>query len=588
VTPPPPPEESAAARRRLGQWLRDRQKHGAAALRRAGVLGALAGALVVPQAWFLAHGIAPAVVGTASFRDVIAWLLPIPALLLLRFALTLAADRAALAGTLDVKRGVRDELVRRLHALGPAYVQAKSSGELAATVVDGVEALQPYYLRYVPHMTALAVVPLVIAACVLPRDWISGVVLLVTAPVIPVFMLLIGQGTERLNQQQWRKLAQLSGRLLDALQRLTTIKLFNAARREAAVLARAADDYRRTTMAVLRMAFLSSLALEFFATVGIALVAVLIGFRLLDAELTFEVGLFALLLAPEFYAPLRRMGADYHARMEALAAAEHIVEVLEAPVPATGHARPVLPQRIGIECDDIAFAYDDDRPVLRGVTLALAPGTTTALVGPSGAGKSTLLSLLLGQRRPQGGRVRVGGHDLATLDPAYWLAQVAVVPQRPYLFAGTVLDNIRLGAPDAPPEDVEAAAAAAAAHEFIVALPQGYATPVGEHGHTLSGGQAQRLALARAFLKDAPVVLMDEATAGLDRESEARIGEALARLARGRTVLVIAHRLRTVQLADRVAVMEDGRIVEEGAPASLAAASTRYAALLRAAEEGPR
>lgn len=586
MAPPPFPQESAAARRRLGQWLREEQRHGAPALRRAGVLGALAGALVVPQAWFLAHGMAPVVVGTASLADVIAWLLPVPALLLLRFALTLAADRAALAGALAVKRSVRDALVRKLHALGPAYVQARSSGELATTVVDGVEALQPYYLRYVPHMTALAVVPLVIAACVLPRDWISGAVLLVTAPVIPVFMLLIGHGTERLNQQQWRRLAQLSGRLLDALQRLTTIKLFNAARREAAVLARAADDYRRTTMAVLRMAFLSSLALEFFATVGIALVAVLIGFRLLDAELTFEVGLFALLLAPEFYAPLRRMGADYHARMEAMAAAERIVDVLEAPTPPVGHARPALPERVGIECNDLRFAYEDDRPVLRGVTLALAPGTTTALVGRSGTGKSTLLSLLLGQRLLQAGSVRVGGHDLRTLDPVHWLAHVAVVPQRPYVFAGTVLDNIRLGVPEATPEAVEAAATAAAAHEFIAALPQGYATPVGEHGHTLSGGQAQRIALARAFLKDAPVVLMDEATAGLDRESEARIGEALARLTRGRTVLVIAHRLRTVQLADRVAVMEDGRIVEEGAPASLAAGSTRYAALLHAAEEG--
>lgn len=584
---PPPDEPSGAGRRRLARWLRERQRHGGQQLRRAGLLGAFAGALVVPQAWFLAHGIAPAVVGNATLADVAPWLLPVPVLLLLRFVIALAADRAALAGALDVKRGVRDALVRKLQALGPAHVHATSSGELAATVVDGVEALQPYYLRYVPHMTALAVVPLVIAACVLPRDWISGTVLLVTAPVIPLFMLLIGHGTERLNQQQWRTLAQLSGRLLDALQRLTTIKLFDATRREAALLARVADDYRRTTMAVLRMAFLSSLALEFFATVGIALVAVLIGFRLLDAELTFEVGLFALLLAPEFYAPLRRMGADYHARMEAIGASERIVDILDATVPAAGHARPALTDRIRIECDEVTFAYDSDRPVLRGTSLVLEPGTITALVGRSGAGKSTLLSLLLGQRRPSSGCVRVDGHDLAEMDPAHWLRHVAVVPQRPHVFAGTVLDNLRLGAPDAAPAAVEAAARAASAHEFIAALPQGYATPVGEHGHTLSGGQAQRLALARAFLKDAPVVLMDEATAGLDHDSEARIAEALVQLARGRTVLVIAHRLRTVQFADAVAVMDEGRIVEHGAPATLAAAPTRYAALLRAAEEAP-
>lgn len=587
VASPPPLEASALSRRALARWLRARQNDGSQALRRAGMLGALAGALVVPQAWFLAHGIAPVVVGSAGLAAVLPWLLPVPALLLLRFVLTLAADRAALRGTLEVKRAVRDALVRKLQALGPQYVQDRSSGELATTVVDGVEALQPYYLRYVPHMTALAIVPVVIAACVLPRDWISGAVLLVTAPVIPLFMFLIGHGTERLNQQQWRKLAQLSGRLLDALQRLTTIKLFNAAQREAALLARVADDYRRTTMAVLRMAFLSSLALEFFATVGIALVAVLIGFRLLEAELGFEVGLFALLLAPEFYAPLRRMGADYHARMEAIAAAERIVDVLDAPVSVAGRARPALTRRIEIDCENVEFAYDPERPALRGATLVLEPGTTTALVGRSGAGKSTLLSLLLGQRAPQSGRIRVGGHDLAELDPAYWLQHVAMVPQRPHLFAGTILDNIRLGAPDASQAAVEAAARAASAHDFIAALPRGYATPVGEHGHTLSGGQAQRIALARAFLKDAPVLLMDEATAGLDHESEARIGEALARLARGRTVLVVAHRLRTVQRADRVAVMEEGRIVEYGAPASLAAARTRYAALLRTAEGAP-
>jgi len=582
-----PDEPSAARRRRLGRWLRDRQRHAGTQLRRAGLLGALAGALVVPQAWFLAHGIAPAVVGDATLADVAAWLLPVPGLLLLRFVLALAADRAALAGALAVKAGVRDALIRKLQALGPAHVQASSSGELAATIVDGVEALQPYYLRYVPHMTALAVVPLVIAACVLPRDWISGAILLVTAPVIPVFMLLIGQGTERLNQQQWRKLAQLSGRLLDALQRLTTIKLFDATRREAALLARVADDYRRTTMAVLRMAFLSSLALEFFATVGIALVAVLIGFRLLDAELTFEVGLFALLLAPEFYAPLRRMGADYHARMEAIGASERIVDILDATVPPAGGACPALTDRIRIECDDVTFAYDSDRPVLRGATLILAPGTVTALVGHSGAGKSTLLSLLLGQRRPGSGCVRVDGHDLAAIDPAHWLRYVAVVPQRPYLFAGTVLDNLRLGAPDAAPAAVEAAARAASAHEFIVTLPQGYATPVGEHGHTLSGGQAQRLALARAFLKDAPVVLMDEATAGLDHEPETRIAEALARLVHIRRVPVRARGLSSVQVVDSEEEMEEGRIVEHGPPATLAAAPTRYAALLRAAEETP-
>lgn len=577
-----PRDHRAAAR-----WLRTGERIAHARLRRAGILAALAGALVVPQAWLLAHALAPVVTARAPLADALPWLWPVPLVLVVRFLLGLAADRSALAGAHMVKRHVRDALLRKLQQLGPAHARAQGTGELATTLIDGVEALQPYFLRYVPNLAVLAMVPLAIAACVLPRDWISAVVLLVTAPAIPVFMLLIGQGTERLNQRQWRILSRLSGRLLDALQRLTLLKLFNAAGREAALLARAADDYRRATMAVLRVAFLSSLALEFFATVGIALVAVLVGFRLLDGEMGLEAGLFALLLAPEFYAPLRRLGADYHARMEAIAAAERIMDVLDAPLPPGGHAQPPLPERIAIRCDGIHFAYEPSEPVLEGASLELEAGTTTALVGRSGAGKSTLLSVLVGERRPGRGRVLVAGHDLADLDPAFWLRHVAVVPQRPHLFAGSIGDNIRLGRPDATAHEVEAAARAAAAHGFIEALPQGYATPVGEHGQTLSGGQAQRIALARAFLKDAPVLFIDEGTASLDAGTEAEVSAALARLVRERTVLVIAHRLRTVWDAHRVAVMEAGRIVEHGPPAALAASDSRFARMLRDAEVSP-
>jgi len=590
ATPPvnaPSPDAAPPDRRALGRWLRSQERTARTPLRQAGVLAALAGALVVPQAWFLAHALAPVVTARAALADVLPWLWPVPVLVIVRFLLGQAADRSALAGALAVKRHVRDALLRKLQQLGPVHAREQGAGELATTLIDAVEALQPYFVRYVPNLAALAVVPLAIAACVMPRDWISGVVLLATAPAIPVFMLLIGQGTERLNQRQWRRLAQLSGRLLDALQRLTTLRLFDAAEREAAVLARAAGDYRRATMAVLRVAFLSSLALEFFATVGIALVAVLVGFRLLAGEMGLEVGLFALLLAPEFYAPLRRLGADYHARMEAIAAAERIVDVLAAPVPPCGRARPPLGERIAIRCDRIDFAYAPAEPVLQGASLTLEGGTTTALVGRSGAGKSTLLSLLVGERRPGRGRVLVTNHDLADLDPAFWLRHVAVVPQRPHLFAGSIGDNIRLGRPDASADEVEAAARAAAAHAFIVALPLGYATPVGEHGQTLSGGQAQRIALARAFLKDAPVLFIDEGTAGLDAATEADVTAALARLVRGRTVLVIAHRLRTVWSADQVAVMEAGRIVEHGPPAALAAADSRFARMVRNAEASP-
>ncbi|MFT0860913.1 thiol reductant ABC exporter subunit CydD [Ancylobacter sp. G4_0304] len=577
------PEQGRTPRRKLERWLRAQRPLAGPPLRRAGVLGAVAGALVVPQAWLLAAAIAPIVTGDATLAGVLPFLLPLAALYVLRFALAQGADRAAIRAGASVKAAIRDRLLRHLQSLGPSYVRRQTSGALATATLEGVEALEPYYTRYLPHMLSLAVVPALILVVVMPRDWISGLVLLVTGPTIPVFMILIGLGTEKLNQRQWRRLTQLGGRLLDALQRLTTLKLFNATNREADVLAYVSEEYRRSTMKVLRVAFLSSLMLEFFATVGIALVAVLIGFRLLYGQMGFEAGFFALLLAPEFYAPLRQLGADYHARMEAIGAAERLVDILEtAPAPA-GTARPELPARIEIACENVTFAYPEGRAALDGASLTLEAGAVTALVGPSGAGKSTLLALLLGLERPQGGRILIAGHDLATMDSEHWLSHVALVPQRPHMFAGTVRDNIALGRPDAPLEAIRDAARLAEADDFIMSLAQGYDTPLGEHGLTLSGGQAQRLALARAFLKDAPMVLMDEATTGLDAASEALVTKAVARLAERRTVLVIAHRLRTVRLARRIAVMEAGRIVEQGTHEELAGADTRYAALLASA-----
>lgn len=578
------PSADAPGRRRAGveRWLRAEIARAAkSGVRRAIVLGALAAALAVPQAWLLAHAIAPVVMEKAPIGSALPWLLPVLPLLMLRFFLATGSGRAALAAAGAVKARIRSALLRHLASLGPATTAGRSTGEAATVILEGVDALDAYVSRYMAHLGVLVVLPPLVLVVVLPRDWISGLVLLVTAPVIPLFMILLGLGAEKLNRRQWLRLLRLSGRLLDGLQRLTTLRLLNASDREAERLADAAEDYRRSTMAVLRVAFLSALALEFFATVGIALVAVLIGFRLLDGTLGFEAGFFVLLLAPEFYAPLRQLGLDYHARMEALAAAERILDLqAESPV-AAGRERPVLGSTLTIECEQVSFAWEPERPALRDFSLRLVPGEIVALVGPSGAGKSTLLSLLMGLLHPQSGRVLVNGHDLATLDPAHWLGHVAVVPQRPHMFEGSVLDNIRLGDPDAGLERVRAAAGLSAADEFIAALPQGYDTPLGEHGETLSGGQVQRLALARAFLKEkAGVLLLDEGTAGLDRGTEAQVAAAIRRLAAGRTTLIVTHRLATVGLADRVVFLEEGRIVEQGPRAALQSDGGRFARLL--------
>jgi ATP-binding cassette subfamily C protein CydD len=584
ATPDAPTD--APGRRDAGveRWLRVEVAAAAGGgVRRAVVLGALAAALAVPQAWLLAHAVGPVVMGKAPLGSALAWLLAILPLLAVRFVLAAASGRTALAAAGRVKSRIRSALLRHLAALGPTAARGRGSGsgDIATVVIEGVDALDAYVSRFLAHLGVLVVLPPLVLVVVLPRDWISGLVLLVTAPVIPLFMVLLGHGAERLNRRQWRRLARLSGRLLDGLQRLTTLRMLNAGEREAVRLAAAAEDYRRSTMSVLRVAFLSALALEFFATVGIALVAVLIGFRLLDGALGLEAAFFVLLLAPEFYAPLRQLGLDYHARLEALAAAERIVGLLrESPGPA-GDARPVLGVSVTIECDAVSFAWPASRPALDAVSLRVAAGEIVALVGPSGAGKSTLLSLLLGFVRADRGRILVDGHDLAALDPAHWLAHVAVVPQRPHMFAGSVLDNVRLGDTSIGLDRVRAAARLAAADDFIAALPQGYDTPLGEHGQTLSGGQVQRLALTRAFLKDeARVLLLDEGTAGLDRGTEAAIADAIRRLAAGRATLIVAHRLATVRLADRIVFLEDGRVVEQGPRSALEAGDGRYARLL--------
>ena len=569
------------------RWLRHQAR---IALRPVSVsiaLGVLAGLLLIPQAWLLARAVDAVVMEHALLAQILPWLWPLPVIFGVRFATMRASEQLAMRAATLVKEDARSRLVHHLQALGPAFVRTRHSGELAVATVDAIEALEPYYARYLPQLAVVAFVPLAILGFVFRQDWISGLVLLVTAPLIPLFMLLIGSGAERLNRRQWRKLARMSAHFLDALQGLTTLKLFNAARREAERIARSSDDYRRSTMSVLRVAFLSALALEFFATVSIAVLAVLIGFRLLHAQMRFEAGFFILLLAPEFYLPLRTLGTHYHARMEAIGGAERIVEILGQPLPETaqGQARPPLGRAVEIRFEDVHYAYEPAREALRGASFELAPGRVTALVGASGAGKTTALNVLLGFVTCQRGRVLVGGHDLGLLNPEYWLHHVAWVPQRPHLFQGSVLDNLRMANPEASWGAVRAAARRAHADAFIERLPQGYDTEVGERGQNLSGGQVQRLALARAFLKDAPVLLMDEATASLDWETEALITDAIARLAQARTVLIVAHRLRTVVNADHILVMDSGRVVEQGSHEALLRAGGRYARMVTSEAE---
>jgi ATP-binding cassette subfamily C protein CydD len=553
-------------------------------LRMAVAIGLASGGLLILQAWLLARTVDAVVFEEAVLYQVMPWLWGLLVLFLLRTALVWASEQAAFQAAVQVKLALRKTLYRHVQKLGPAWLSGERCGDIVNTLSDGVEALEAYYARYLPAMSLMALVPLAILVFVFSHDWLAGVVMVVTAPLSPVFMILIGKGAEQRNQRQWRQLAWMSAHFLDVIQGLTTLRLFNASRREAQVIARISDDYRRGTMSVLRIAFLSSFVLEFFSTVSIAIVAVLIGFRLYWGEMDFMHGLFVLLLAPEFYLPLRNMGAQYHARMEAIGAAERIVDILDTPAAeAPGKLTSIAGLRqADIRFEAVSFRYPDGRQGVQHIDLVIRPGETLALVGASGAGKTTLINLLMGFLQPQGGRILVGGVPLQDIAPEAWRRHLAWLPQRPQLFPGSITDNIRLGMPRAGREAVHQAAALAQAGDFIETLPQGWDTRVGEAGQGLSGGQVQRLALARAFLKDAPLVILDEPTANLDPDSESRVHAALGTLAAGRTVILIAHRLHTVRAADRIVVLDDGRIVLIGTHAELLQNSSLYRRMVTA------
>jgi ATP-binding cassette subfamily C protein CydD len=568
----------------LLNWLGDQKARTRYAVTASISLGLLSGLLLIVQAWYLGQVVYGVIIQHLGLSQVMPWMWVMLAVFPLRAILAWLSQQAAFLSSARIKKEIRNELFRHLQALGPEYLYGRRTGDLANTVVDAVEALEPYYAGYLPQVALATLIPLSMLAFVAGADWHSSLVLVFSGPLIPLFMVIIGKGAERLNQKHWKKLSRLSAHFLDVLQGLTTLKLFNVSRQEAQVVAQISNDYRRSAMAVLRVAFLSSLALEFFSTLGIAMVAVLLGFRLLLGDMNFLPAILVLLLAPEFFLPLRKLGAHYHTRMEAIGAAQGMLDILNTPAPARAEGTKTLKVEEGLHVvfQNVRFAYDRNRVALSGLDLQINPGETLALVGHSGSGKSTLSYLLLDFLRPQEGAVTVNGIKLRELAEGQWLSHVAWVPQRPHMVCGTVSDNIRLGRPEADLIRVVEAARRAQADAFIRGLPQGYETPVGEGGHMLSGGQRQLIAVARAFVRDAPLVILDEVTANLDPETQEQVQRAVAALARRRSILLIAHRMSTVRIADRIAVLHRGRVVEEGTHDELLGLEGTYARMVKA------
>jgi ATP-binding cassette subfamily C protein CydD len=569
----------AGTDRRL--WREARGAH--RALRATVVLGVLAGLAVIVQAALIARVVDRAAFHDAGLADVAKSFIALAAVFLLRAVLAWAGEVVGFRAAAAVKLDLRRRLVANLLALGPVHAVGERSGDLAGTMLEGVEALDPYFSRYLPQVALVAVLPAAILAAIFPVDWVSALVLLISGPLIPVFMVFVGGRAEAINRRQWRQLLLMGTHFLDAVQGLTTLKLFGRARAEIALVGRISDDYRRTTMESLRIAFLTSAVLEFFASLSIALVAVLFGARLLHGQIDFYPAFLVLLLVPEFFLPLRGLATHYHARMSALAAAARIFDLLDTVPPQRAERLTAPAAPISFVCRGVQVGYAPGRAVLRGVDCDIQAGRMTALVGASGAGKTTLATALLGFLVPTEGEILVNGAvRLDQLDPADWWRRLAYVPQAPRLFAGTVAANLRLARPGADLPALERAAMQAGALGFIEALPRGFETELGEGGAGLSGGQVQRLALARAFLKDAPLLILDEATANLDPDTEADLVAAIAALVVGRTAVVIAHRLATVERADQILVLDQGRVVEAGAHAALVAAGGIYADMLAA------
>jgi len=531
----------------------------------AAALGAAAGACWLALAVLLAQVVAAVFLGRQGLAAVTGPILLMAVLVVLRGGLLWAAEVVAQRAANGAKHRLRGRIARKLVELGPLYARGQRAGELVYAAGEAVETLDGYFTRYWPVRALSALVPVMVGLLVLALDPWALLILLFAWPILLLLLALIGIRVKDLTERRERELAWLNGLMLDMLQGLPTLKLFGRSADAVETIRIAGARHGAATLDVLRVAFQASLVLEWGAVGGTALVAIETSVRVMTGGLPFGHALAVLLLAPEFFLPLRKLSLEYHAGRAGAVAAQRIHALLDQPVPARPRRFAPLPERSDLLLDRVRVIYEG-RAALEGCSLKVDHGETVALVGPTGSGKTTVANLLLHFVEPAAGRVEVGGIPLGDLDPTQWRSRIAWVPQHPSLFHGSVADNIRLARPRATDREVVAAARAAQAHVFIEGLPAGYDTQIGEDGARLSGGERQRLALARAYLKDAPVLILDEPTSHLDAPCQESVLGSLRRLGAGRTVILIAHHLPATAAVDLVAVMEAGRVVELVAP----------------------
>lgn len=557
------PDEERERRQRIRAWLKSLSQDAAPQVRLA-VIGGVASAIaMIVQLGLTAWLVDRVVIHETSISDLVPIVAGIAIAILFRGAFQVVRDHAAAASSYRIRQRVRQDLIDHWRKTGPVGLSGVSPAALASEWLEQVEALHGYFARFLPQMMLAVIIPLLILIVVLPLDWIAAGFLLLSAPLIPLFMALVGMGAEKLNQQHFETLGRLSGHFLDRLRGLTTLQLLGQTRRATEDVGRATDQYRRINMKTLRVAFLSSAVLEFFASVAIAVIAIYIGFGLLGyltfggaEELSLFTGLFILLLAPEFFQPLRLLSQHYHDRASALGAAEGILDRLDTPVSSETSAKVESAPEVdkGVELQAVCFGFANRPRLLDGLSLNIPKGQVVGIQGPSGCGKSTLLHLIGGFCTPDAGQVSVFGEPPGTR-PFGWLGQ------SPFILHGSWAENLRLVAPEASDDQLRAAMEKAGLLRLLEDREDGLEAPISESGAGLSGGQGRRLALARVFLADYPLVLLDEPTAGLDTESEQQIIDALKHLADGnRTLVMASHHPTLLAMADRIYRLHNGRL----------------------------
>jgi ATP-binding cassette subfamily C protein CydCD len=534
-----------------------------------GATAALTAGLALAQAALLADVVARAFLGHTPLGELTPDLVALAAVLAARALTTALFDVIGRRGALRVMSDLRARLARSLLVERPGLSGQRRSGELATAAVQGVDALEAWFARYLPQLLLAAVMPPAVLAYAATRDLAAALVLAATVPVLIVFMVLVGLAAQAHARTRWQVLGQLGAHFADVVRSLDVLRAHGREQAQVQTVGAMAERYRVATMATLRVAFLSALVLELVAMIGTALVAATIGLQLAAGHLALADGLCVLLLAPELYAPLRGVGQQFHASADGFAGAERIFAVLDEPPLVTRRGEQVAPdpRRDAVVLEHVDFGYGDGPLVLGDVTLTLGAGETVALCGPSGGGKSTLAALLVRLADPVAGTIRCAGADLAGIDLDAWRARLAWIPQRPVVVAGTIADNVRLAAPDASAAAVTRALGSAGLGPLLAGLPAGIDTAVGDGGRPLSAGEAQRLALARAFARDADLVILDEPTAHLDAAAAAAVTDAVAALCATRTALVITHDPALAARADRVVELRAGRLA--AAPAAI-------------------